>query len=506
MNVLVPPVDPVLLLEVTLQAHDEQRPVALLERRHVPIHAGAQVLSIVGLTGENVPVGIALGDLDADVPHSVIIVGDPRDPALAARAGAALGDLLEPLVAGEIGGAGPMQLLVDSTNTVDFLHATTFRTRSPWLPGPYAQDQALQASAERCRDSHGLVRAILTAAKIPGADIVVDAVGALTAHLVFPLGGQQEAQQLPVLLACLRFAGAPIVVPEVPVVPGGLLEQIEAAEAVTVSAAADPEWDNRHLFPSLTSFKRIRNRASRGNQLARVDAALIERAARASGLEAIVTTQLHMRHRAVAEAIRLLRQLPELPHLHDRRARADWRIRELLQRALAHDRAWADFPSLTSAAIDAEGNSQLAAAAMLEAVRGDARVFALAQARGEAAVAHVVSVSPDGRRVELQMTNPLVPRTPTDWWWLDDLHDDPIIGTLEIQPTEPLGTHAVLTVTAQMRRLAAMPRLLMGPAAIRLTSATRPFDGRRWWPRRTVPEAVPVAWPGAIDFAALDAP
>jgi hypothetical protein len=504
MKVLLPPVEPVVQLELALQAHEEERPVPMVTFRHVAVQAHAQVLSIIGLTGENVPVGFALGDLDDDVPHTVVIVGDPRDPALAARAGAAMADLLEPLVTAEIGEAGPMQLLVDSTNTVDFLHATTFRSRSPWLPGPYGSDRALVAAAERCRDSYALTRAILAAAKVPGADLVVDAVGALTAHLVFPLGGQQEAQQLPVLLACLRHAGAPVTAAPVPLVAGSLLEQVEAAETVTVSAAADPEWDNRHLFPALTSFKRLRNRASRGNQLARVDADLCARSARASGLEGIVTAQLHIRHRAVAEAFRLLRLLPELPDLAERRARADRRVRAHLQRGLSHERAWADFPSLMTAAIDADNDADLSSSALIEAVRGDPRVFALMQARGEAAEAQVVSLSPDGRQVELRMVHPLVPRS-SEWWWLDDTHSEPVTGALEILPNQPLGTHATLTVTKQMRRLAATPTLVTAPATIRLTSASRPFGGRRWWPGRNVRDAAPQPWPDVIDFAGLDA-
>ena len=217
----------------------------------MPIHPAAQVLSVIGLTGDNMPVGFALGDVGSDVPHTVVCAGEPRDPALAVRAGARLADLLDPLVAAELAGSGPMQLLVDGTNTAEFLRAWTFRLRDPWLPGPYGRDAGLAAEAERCRDAHVLVRAVLAAAKVPGADLLVTAVGALTDHFVFPLGGQQEAQQLPVLLACLRAAGAPVNLEHLPPPAGPLIAQIEAAETVTVSAATDPVWDDEQLVDSL---------------------------------------------------------------------------------------------------------------------------------------------------------------------------------------------------------------------------------------------------------------
>ena len=506
MGAIIPAVDPQLQLAATLQAHNSGQPVVLLERRHVTIRDDAHVLSVVGMTGDNVPLGFAVGDLGAAAPHTIVVVGDPRDPALAVRAGARLADILDPHVAAAVNGGPPLQLLIDSPNTLQFLWSWTFRMRAPWLPGPYQNDPELGAQAERCEDAYALTRAVLAASQVPGDDVIADAVTMLTGHLVFPLAGAQEATQLGVLLACLRHAGAPVRLTALGPAVGTLLDQIEAAEELALSAAADPEWDNRTIVPALTAFKRLRNAAARGNQLRRADPAVCEAAAQASGLTSHVTAQLKMRHAAISQAFEIMRAHPPLPALDGRRQRAAYRVNLHLQRGARHDRTWRDFPRMLNAARDADNNQQLIAGALIEAARGDRRVFALVQARGEAAIARVLRVSPDGRSVDLELDRPLTPRSDSGWWWLDDTHSEPVTGNLAVHPgTAP--TRATLTVTVQMRRLAATPTILTAQPRIRLVTLERPFDGRAWWP--TPADAVappPAPWPAPIDFAALDTP
>ncbi|MGH9393950.1 MAG: hypothetical protein ACRD1E_07245, partial [Terriglobales bacterium] len=126
-----------------------ETPVLTYKYRHVPIQPAARILTIIGLTGDNTPVGFAIGGVDDDIPDLMVVTGEPRDPALTVLTAAALADSLEPLLAAETGGAGPAQILVDGPNTIGFLHAWTFRMRAPWLPGPYAADARLAAAAER---------------------------------------------------------------------------------------------------------------------------------------------------------------------------------------------------------------------------------------------------------------------------------------------------------------------------------------------------------------------
>ena len=506
MSAIIPAVDPQLQLAATLQAHNSGQPIVLLERRHVAIQDHAQVLSVIGVTGENVPVGFAIGDLGAAAPHTTVVVGDPRDPALAVRAGARLADILDPLVAAAVNGGPPLQLLIDSPNTLQFLWSWTFRMRAPWLPGPYQNDPGLQAQAERCMDAHALTRAVLAASQVPGGDVIADAVTTLTGHFVFPLAGAQEAAQIGVLLACLRHAGAPVQLTALGSSVGTLLDQIEQAEELALSAAADPEWDNRTLLPALSAFKRLRNVAARGSQLRRADPAVCGAAARASGLTAHVTAQLEMRHAAISQVFAIMRAHPPLLALDDRRQRAAYRVNLQLRRGTRHDRTWRDFPRLLNAARDADNNQQLTAIALIEAARGDRRVFALAQARGEAANARVLRVSPDGRSVDLELDRPLTPRSDSGWWWLDDTHSAPVTGNLTVHPgTTP--PRATLSVTAQMRRLAATPTTLTAQQSIRLVTLERPFDGRAWWPTLADAAAPPPApWSAPIDFAALDTP
>jgi hypothetical protein len=422
------------------------------------------------------------------------------------RAGARLADILDPHVAATVNGGPPLQLLIDSPNTLQFLWSWTFRMRAPWLPGPYQNDPELQAQAERCKDAHALARAVLAAGQVPGGDVIADAVTTLTGHFVFPLAGAQEAAQLGVLLACLRHAGAPVRLAALGPVVGTLLDQIEAAEELALSAAADPEWDNRTLVPALTAFKRLRNAAARGNQLRRADPAVCEAAARASGVTAHVTAQLNMRHAAISQAFEIMRAHPPLPALDNRRQRADYRVNLQLRRGARHDRTWRDFPRLLNAARDADNDQQLTVQAVTEAARGDRRVFALAQARGEAAVARVLGVSPDGRIVDLELDRPLTPRGDGGWWWLDDTHTEPVTGSLAVH-SGATPTRATLTVTAQMRRLAASPAILTAQPQIRLVTLERPFEGRPWWPTPADAAAPqPAPWPAPIDFAALDMP
>ncbi|WP_033337916.1 hypothetical protein [Catenuloplanes japonicus] len=496
MSVIIPGIPAAMQLALAADAHTTGLPVPLLEYRHIPIDPGAQVLSLIGLTGDNLPVGFAVGGLDDDEPRTVVVVGEPRDPALAVRAGARMADILDPLIAG---GAGIVpQLLLDGPNTLDALNAWALRLRNPWLPGPYGADPDLRVAAERCRHAFALIRSVTTAAKIPDTDVLVTAVEALTGHLMFPLAGAQESQQLAVLLLCLYRAGAPITVPLSQRDIVRFIEQIEAAEEITLSAATDPGWDNKRLFPALYRFKHLRNATAGRDQMRRVDAAVVDQVARASGLHHLVRAALVDRHRAVAEAFRALRELPELPSLPVRRAGAVQHARRTLQRGAAHEMAWRDFPTLAAANADGRRRDDLKATALIDSVRYDRRAFAYAQARGEATVARPVAVSPDGRRVELEFAVPLAPRGGAGWWWLDDRGPAPIAGDLEVAAD---GRAGQLTVRQQMRRLAADPQILVGQGAIRLTCLTPPFEGRPWSPRSDIPNrpANPgVIIPGAV--------
>ncbi len=258
-------------------------------------------------------------------------------------------------------------------------------------------------------------------------------------------------------------------------------------------------------MPALTAFKRLRNAAARGNQLRRVDPAVVETASHVSGVTAHVTAQLEIRHAATSQAFQIVRAQPALPRLDVRRQRADYRVNLALQRGARHDRAWRDFPTLLNSARDAEDNQKLNVSALIDAARGDRRVFALAQARGEAVTARVLAVSANGRTVELELDRPLVPRSNSGWWWLDDTHTEPVTGELYVQ-SGVTPARATLTVTAQMNRLRDSPAILTGQPRIRLVCLERPFSGRPWWPTRAhITAAPPVAsWPASIDFAALD--
>jgi len=503
---LVPAPGPTVALAALSRSHERQAPLPWLAYRHTAVLTSAQILSVIGLTGENLPVGFALGNVDDDAPHTIMVVGEPRDPALAALAGARLANVLDPLITNEVNGSHPLQLWVDGSGTVDFLHAWTFRLRSPWLPGPLALVPHLATALDRAKDAHALLRAILTAAKIPGNDVLVNAVEALNDHFVFPLGGEQEARQLPVLLACFAHAGAPVTVPGLATTAVGLIETIEAAEQVSVSAAADPDWDNKTLAKALASFKRLRRRTAKGNPALLVDPTVIERAAKLSGLTFDVTSALSQRHLAIAQAVRLLRALPALPGLDRRRGNAAYRSHLQLQRGLAHERAWRDFPSVIAAGRDAESDAELTAQAHIDAVRHDRRAFAFAESSGQAAVARVLAVSADGRAVDLELARPVSPRSNLNWWWLDDAHAEAIIGNLEVLGGPSAGRHARLTVTAQMRRLAANPALLTGRDSIRLVCLDDTRPRRSYWPRAGGPArfGAQPAWPTPINFSVLD--
>lgn len=483
MTTLLPTPSELVALEQLRAAHEAGLPQRRLAFRHVPVHGNARVLSVLGLSGDNLPVGLAFGDVDADEPDTYICPGEPRDPALAVRAGAALAQELDRLVATHENG-GLVQLLVDSTNTLQFLHSYTWRLRQPWLPGPYAAMPELTAAAERCGDAFALLRALAEASAVPGADVLLAAVPALNEHFVFPLGGEQEAQQLTVQLACLRRAGAPV--------PAGLLDpmrvslvaDLEDAEARSVSAWATPEFDNRQLMAVLAAFKRARAKAAGSNPAARIDRRMVTAAADACGLTGCVTDALRSRHATVAAAFRILRELAPLPSLPARATRARWRVNQQLSRGRAHDQRWRDFPALATADRAARDDANLVADAVIEAVREDAVGWAYATSTGQAARARVLAVGSAGTVVQLQLDAPLLPRSIEDWWWLDDTHPSPAIGRLVVHPATAAGmVRATWEISAQMRRLArdGLPR------RVRLCCLDRPFDGRPWRPRQNQP-------------------
>jgi hypothetical protein len=501
-SVLIPTPPATLQLELLAAAHESGQVTQRLRRRHTPIQANARVLSILGLTGENLIIGFALGRLDADAPDILVVGGDVRDPALAARLGAALADALEPLLAAELSTGSPMQLLVDSAGTVNQLNAWSHRLRSPWLPGPYQHDRDLIRDAGRCQHLHALLRAVISANRHVGADIIIDAVTSLTDHYTFPLGGSQEQQQLAVLLTCLRYSGADIHLPELAPAGTDLTVAIEHAETISYSATADPDWDNQMLVPALSAYKRLRNRAAAGDQMKRIDTAVVRRAAELSGLDATVRLQLLARHRATAAAFRTLKTVPELNNLGRRRADVEYEVTTTLQRGVDAAAAWADFPSLGPAARAADNDAKRTSAGILEAVRGDQRCWAFTEANMQAATATVTSVSPNGRVWQLQLAHPLTPRSTTGWWWLDDNAATVARGTLDMDADD--DTLATLTLSQGMQAIAANPALVT-THAIRLTCLPQPFEGRRWWPTpadASVATAAP--WSTPLDLASLE--
>ncbi|MCU1449404.1 MAG: hypothetical protein JWP02_1574 [Acidimicrobiales bacterium] len=512
MTVLAPAADPGSQLYLQLESLEQRRPVGILEHRHVQIHTTAQVLTVVGLTGDNLMLGFSVGEVTAAVPHTVVVAGDPRDPALAVQVQAALADALEPFVIAELNGGAPLQLLIEGSSTLSFLRACTFRARNPWLPGPYTSDATLQQRKTRAEDLHGLLRAIELANNIPGSDVVVEAVDALTRHYAFPLGGEQEQQQLSVLLACLQHTGLINGLPGLNAAGvGTLLDAVEQAETISLSAATDPVWDNRHLIGALSYYKRLRAQLAGRDPLARVSPSVTDRAGHISGLDALVTDQLLQRHTMVAAAHTFLAQTPPLPGLDDRRDRANGyqeRITGSLSRAVAQERAWPDFPPMQSAARADEANNRLRAEAGIEAVRYDRRAYAFAQARGEALTTQVISVSADGRTVELLLDENPTLRRNSKWWWLDDTHTEAVVGDITVgAPVPGVGMPATLHVRRQMQRIARTPQLLTAPPTIRLVTIETPFSGERWWPRSAPgPAAGPATGVSPIDYAALDQP
>ncbi|MFI1989064.1 hypothetical protein [Actinoplanes sp. NPDC020271] len=189
MTVVIPAPSVAMRMTLAEEAVTTGVPVPLLQFRHVPVNADAVVLSVVGMTADNLVAGFAIGRVDDDEPRRIVVVGEPRDPALSVRAGAALADILDPFVRRAAAG-GPMpQILVDGPNTLDAVMGWAWRLRQPWLPGPYADDPELVALADRCQDAYALLRALTGVAKIPDTDVIVTAVDALTGHLVFPLAG-----------------------------------------------------------------------------------------------------------------------------------------------------------------------------------------------------------------------------------------------------------------------------------------------------------------------------
>jgi hypothetical protein len=490
-------------LALASRAFDARRPVAALERRHVPVRPDARILSVVGLSGDNLLLGIGLGRLDAPVPEVVIVCPEPRDPILALRFAAEAGGVLAPLVDTALAAATPTgwgpvcdtppQLWVDGARTVAAIRAWTFRLRNPWLPSALAAIEDRRVEGQR---TFSLLRGILAAADTPGADVVVDVAGALGTHLVFPLADGEEATPLPVLLACLDLDGTTEV-----------LEAVEGAEdGQGVSATADPDWDNSVLLPALHRFKRRRRTLAAGRAAALVDPEIVTRSATESGIDSAIGAALAARHRAVAAGVGYLAQLPALPGLRRRAQRAGWRVFQDLSRGRRGDPAWADFPSLPAGVLLDHRDLALLAEADLDALRGDRRAFAFTQATGEATLARATSVSVDGRLVTLELAVPLDARTEQGWWWLDDTHIQPIAGNLAV--TGP--TSATWTITQQMRRLAANPTILTNAETLRLTSREGSFPGRPYFggdPARghatPVMATAPTPFASPINFAAL---
>jgi hypothetical protein len=471
MTALVPRAPQSLRLNLASRAIDAGRPVAALTRRHVPIRPDARVVSVVGLTGDNLLLGVGLGRPGAAEPDTVLVCPEPRDPILALRFAAEVDAALRPLVAQAVAlstpGAGgpvcelPPQLWVDGPRTAAALLAWSYRLRRPWLPPALAAVEDLRPTAE---ELFSLLRGLLAAARIPGSDILIDAVGALCAHLAFPLAEGEETAPLPVLLACLRLGAGEAV-----------LDRVEEAEAQpSVSASTDPDWDNGELLGALRSFKRRRTALSRGRPAGAVDRAVVTQAARDSGIEVVVREALVLRHRAVSEALSYLGRIPALAGLDARARRAGWNVHATLSRGLQPGSRWTDFPTLRGGVRQSREAQGLSADAGLEALRGDPRAFAYAEATGEACYARATGVSADGRTVRLRLERPLEPRTETGWHWLDDGHSEPVTGDLELVAP----TRALWTITAQMQRLAQNPGLLTGPDRLRLTSRSASFPGR----------------------------
>jgi hypothetical protein len=496
MTSVIPARPPAIRLALASRAFEAGRPVAALARRHVPVTASARVISLVGLTGDNLLVGVSIGRPDRDEPDTYVVCHEPRDPFLALRFASKVGAMLRPIVEDALtvppGSAIPLQLWVDGPRSAGALVHWSHRLRNPWLPEAVASIEDRRTEAQ---DTFAIVRGVLEAARIPGADVVVDVAGTLAGHLAFPLADGEETSPLHVLLACLDLdGGEPVII---------ALERAEAGFGVSV--AADPDWDNKILVPALHRFKRRRRELARGSSRVVVEPAIVERAAAESGLDASIREALRFRHRAIAEGVRYLASIPALPMLDARRQRASGDVRAELDRGLRGDRAWADFPKLRPAVIDERRDQDLAVEAGIDAIRGDDRAFAFARATGEAMLARVRSVSPDGRVVELEVDQPFEPRTERGWWWLDDGHDAPITGVI----SDVSGSRVTWRVTAQMRRLANNPAILLSPTSIRLTSHGRPFGGWAYVggdPSRgyTAPVAgtvVPFGSP--VDFAAL---
>jgi hypothetical protein len=80
-----------------------------------------------------------------------------------------------------------------------------------------------------------LMRGLLAASRVPGADVIVDTAAMLRAHVGLPLADGEEAMPLPVLSACLDLDGS-----------AAILDAVEEAEADdSVSAATTPDSDDR---------------------------------------------------------------------------------------------------------------------------------------------------------------------------------------------------------------------------------------------------------------------
>ncbi|MFI1989065.1 hypothetical protein [Actinoplanes sp. NPDC020271] len=247
---------------------------------------------------------------------------------------------------------------------------------------------------------------------------------------------------------------------------------------MSFSAATDPQWDNRSLFPALARMKRLRRAAAGRDQIRGASPRVAEQAAVASGVWDLVAGALRDRHQAVADSFRILREIPEVPGLEQRRAAVRADAQWLMARGAEHLRGWSDFGPLNLAADELEVQERAGTAARIAAITADRRAFAFAQARNEAVFACAVRVS-GGRRVDLEFDRPFTGRTLADWWWVDDPGRNPIIGDLDVAAD---GLTATWIVTGQTRRLGPEPQLLTGPDRIRISCLPRVFQGRPWKP------------------------
>ena len=226
-------------LDTVLRLHALARGRAVRARRYrdTRLHPHAQVLSFLVMAGEDTKVhGFAIGPTSGR-PHTVYVIGDPRNPAEQRRLLLALGDALVPYVEEcERNGRHP-QIIVPAGAHAKHLEMEADRYRFFQDPDVRRLGEVLAYFTERL--------------PLAGQQCLVVASEFLSRHYAMPVAPAEEAH-LGVLLACIR-----------PPAWMTLLDAVEAAEAQPHGVNTDPEWDGTVLEPLVRSYNDARRAGSR---------------------------------------------------------------------------------------------------------------------------------------------------------------------------------------------------------------------------------------------------